>query len=188
MKNSKNFWISAIGAGLFFLSFTWDTPINNYLKNIRIPFLDAVLGVITNFGVVVLIMMIIPIATLYRKDKKPKYLLLITFFASLIFTFVLKLAIARQRPVEVLTYPFTGIINYSFPSMHAVVAFSLIAILIKSLPKQKIFWISFAILVGLSRIYFGVHYLSDVVFGALVGYFIGHYITVLYEKYYVKNK
>ena len=57
--------------------------------------------------------------------------------------------------------------------MHAMVAFAAIPILDKEFSKLKWFWIIFAFLVAFSRIYFEAHFLSDVVFGAFFGYFIG---------------
>ena len=46
-----------------------------------------------------------------------------------------------------------------------------------SIVKQKSqlnrFFAVFAVLIAVSRIYLGYHYLSDVVFGAFAGYFIG---------------
>jgi undecaprenyl-diphosphatase len=53
----------------------------------------------------------------------------------------------------------------------------------KNFPKIKwIFWVV-AILVGLSRIYLEVHYLSDVLAGAIIGYSIGLLFLKLEEKY-----
>ena len=187
MKKLSKIWILFVGIALVFLSYILDMQAENFFKTLRTPLLDATLGIITNFGVVVLFMVIVPTIILYKKNKKIISLLWINFFISLAATFILKLVIARQRPVEAFTYPFSTIINYSFPSMHAVVAFSLMAMLNENMPKQKNFWNAFACLVALSRLYFGVHYLSDVVSGALIGYFIGHYLSFLYKKY-GKNK
>jgi undecaprenyl-diphosphatase len=50
-----------------------------------------------------------------------------------------------------------------------------------------VFWLGFAILVAFSRVYFGVHYLSDVIAGAFIGYLIGYLAMNLEEKYKYSN-
>ena len=182
MKKINNNIILIIGILLFFLSLFFDAQINLIFKNTRFPVFDAVLGFITNFGVVVFIALVIPSFILYKKNKKIVYLLWLTFIFSVILAFIIKLIISRQRPMEAFTYPFINIIDYSFPSMHSMVVFSLLPALIKFFSKQKSFWIAFSFLVAFSRIYFGFHFLSDVVFGALFGYFIGDYLLKLYKK------
>ena len=182
MRKINDTLILIIGILLFLVSYKFDQQINLFFKATRIPFLDIILSIITNFGVVVVIMLFVPLILLYKKNKKLVYLLLLTFIVSFVLAFIIKLAVLRQRPTEAFTYPFTHIINYSFPSMHAMVAFSLLPTLIKFLPKYKLFWILFVFLVAFSRLYFGVHFLSDVVFGALFGYFVGDYLLELYEK------
>ena len=190
MRKINNTLILIMGILLFLLSYKYDAKASLLFKNIRLPFLDAVLSIITDFGVVVLVMLVIPSLILYKKKKKLMYLMILTFISSIILAFVIKLIVLRQRPIEIFTHPNIGIINYpvfsilyySFPSMHAMVAFSLLPALLNHFKKQKSFWIVFAFLVGLSRIYFGFHFLSDVVFGALFGYFIGNYLLRLYEK------
>lgn len=176
MKKTNNLLIIAFGIVVSFLSFLIDEPVNSFFKNARIPILDAILGILTNFGFVVIVMALTPSIILYKCNKKNIYSLWSVFFISVILSVILKLIIARQRPVEAFPFPFLNIIDYSFPSMHAVVAFSLMAMLNENLPKQKKFWVGFALLVAFSRIYFGVHYLSDVVFGALIGFFVGYYM------------
>ena len=182
MKKTNDTLILIAGILLFLISYKFDAPVNLFFNGIKFPLFNAILGVITNFGLVVVIILIIPSIILFKKNKKLIYLLFLIFVASIILAFIIKLIVLRQRPIEAFTYPFTHIINYSFPSMHAMVAFSLLPVLIKYLQKYKSFWISFSILVVFSRVYFGFHFLSDVVFGALFGYFLGSYLLELYEK------
>jgi undecaprenyl-diphosphatase len=62
-----------------------------------------------------------------------------------------------------------------------MMVFCTVPILSKEFPKFKYVWVVFASLVGLSRVYFGLHFMSDVIAGALIGYLIGM-IVVGYEK------
>ena len=182
MKKINDLMILIAGILLFLISYNYDQQINLFFKNLQFSFLNFALSIIANFGVVIIVLIIVPSIVLYKKNKKLIYLLLLTFFVSFLLAFIIKLIILRQRPIGAFTYPFINIINYSFPSMHAMVAFSLLPVLIKYLNKQKYFWIAFAFLVTFSRIYLGFHFMSDVVFGALFGYFVGDYLLGLFEK------
>lgn len=187
MRKNNSLIFLLIGMVLFYISTFFDKPVSLMFNNIKMPFLDFVLSIITNFGVAVMIMLVIPAIIFYNNDKKIIKLLFLAFITSFTLSFVLKFVILRQRPVDILYYPFLNIIGYSFPSMHAMIAFSLLPILLTCLPKQKTFWASFAFLVAFSRIYFDFHYLSDVVFGAAAGYFIGSILLEFYYKNF-KNK
>ena len=183
MKNTiKTICIFALGILLLFFSYISDDKISAFFRGSRSALFDAFFSIITNFGVVVVAMLVVPCLIFYKKNKKLVYLLLTTFFASFFIGFFSKLIVHRPRPIEPLTYIFLGLTDYSFPSMHSMVVFSLLPVLAKYLPKQKFFWIASAFLVSFSRIYLGFHFLSDIVFGALAGYFIGSYLLGLHEK------
>ena len=101
---------------------------------------------------------------------------------SYVITYILKFIIARLRPLGISMNFLFNLPDYSFPSAHAAVAFAAFLILNKTYPKLKWLWISSASFIAFSRIYIGVHYLSDVVAGAFIGYFTSIFITKLKER------
>ena len=167
---------------VFLIAYGIDQQANLFMKNIRMPFLDFVFSIVTDFGVAIFIMLIVPSIIFYNKKKNHIYVLWLSFVISFVLAFAIKLIVLRQRPTDAFNFPFTHLLDYSFPSMHSMVVFSLLPALVCLFPKQKYFWATFAVLVSFSRIYFGVHFLSDVVFGAFAGYFIGDYLVELHAK------
>ena len=93
----------------------------------------------------------------------------------------IKEIVRRPRPEFTLNLPITSHSVFSFPSGHTAAAFLLAVLLSKYYPKYKIVFYSAAILTGFSRIYLGVHYLSDVFFGALIGVIIA-FFALAHEK------
>jgi len=78
--------------------------------------------------------------------------------------------------------------DFSFPSFHTAIVFCALPIIKKEFTKFWYFWLIFAILVSFSRVYFGVHYFSDILFGAFLGYLIGLLLIKLEEKYSFTKK
>jgi diacylglycerol kinase (ATP) len=78
----------------------------------------------------------------------------------------------RQRPFQAIVLapvigPKPG--GYSFPSAHTAVSFAAAWLLGRECPRWRGAFYGLAALVGLSRVYLGAHYASDVLVGALVG-------------------
>jgi undecaprenyl-diphosphatase len=62
------------------------------------------------------------------------------------------------------------ILDYSFPSAHAAFSFMMGTLLAFWFPRYRILFFIVAGLIGWTRIYLGVHYPTDVIAGALLGY------------------
>lgn len=143
--------------------------------NIRNPILTPIFLVITTLGnggmiwiLLTLLMLCIP------KTRKVGYMAALAMIGSLLINNVLlKNLVARTRPYEVIE----GLIclvrqprDYSFPSGHTTTAFAAAWVIFRRLPKRfGVPALVLAILIALSRLYVGVHYPSDVLFGVIDG-------------------
>jgi len=59
--------------------------------------------------------------------------------------------------------------DHAFPSGHAATSFAAATILTAAQPRWGPLWFLFALAVGFSRVYVGVHYPLDIVGGAVLG-------------------
>jgi undecaprenyl-diphosphatase len=85
---------------------------------------------------------------------------------------LLKITVTRLRPfidIPNLNIRKIGIDKYSFPSGHTTGAFSLAVIIALYFPIMGFITIPLACCVGISRMYIGVHYPTDVIVGAFLG-------------------
>ena len=115
------------------------------------------------------------------------FLLALTLVASSFLAFVLKDLIHRPRPflvkngLHVLGMARGG----SFPSGHATLYAALGAFMIFYFNKFKTFWAGVIFLGGLSRVYQGVHYPSDILAGWALGFFISWLILKLHKSFFI---
>jgi len=93
-----------------------------------------------------------------------------------IFIIIIKVIVARFRPPALIHeqlfgfnwFEFGYMVN-SFPSGHATTAFSAYVALGLLFPRYFKLFLGLATLIALSRVIIGVHYLSDVIIGAVIG-------------------
>lgn len=105
--------------------------------------------------------------------------------SSLIARFI-KIHVSRIRPYITLKNLYTnkiGIDNYSFPSGHTTAAFSIGVMLALNIPSIAFIFILSAAAVGISRMYLGVHYPTDVFVGMLIGTIISSSVYFLTNIY-----
>ena len=108
---------------------------------------------------------------------------------ALVCNVILKPLFARPRPYTV--YGFEPLISYmgdfSFPSGHTSAAFAAAAVLYGRNQKWGRIAYGFAVLMGFSRLYVGVHYPTDVFFGMLVGIGAGKAVLWMTQWYQEKR-
>lgn len=164
----------------------FDSSIYNFLINLRSKPMDTFMKTITKFGNTMSVIIILAILVFILK-KDDGYLLVINTVCVVSSNQILKHIIRRARPDHLRLVKEKG---FSFPSGHSMVSIALYGILIYIVNKNiknktlKIILISLLSLlilfIGLSRIYVGVHYPSDV----LSGYILATVITILVIDYY----
>lgn len=104
------------------------------------------------------------------KNKKYSLFMSINLISITLLQFILKSIYSRERPIDISLIEESG---YSFPSGHSLTAMAFYGLLIYYIYKSNInknkkivleILLSIIILlIGLSRIYLGVHYFTDVV-------------------------
>lgn len=143
--------------------------INEYFINDRVT---PVIKVITGIGDTICIVIITIICFIIFRDKKINLSIIINLIISVILNNLLKIIFMRPRPnINVLVQENT----YSFPSGHSMISLAFYGYLIyliyyyvsnKNLKWGLICLLSIVIFfIGFSRIYLGVHYVTDVIGG-----------------------
>ena len=167
----------------------FDTTIYNYLFSMRNNFLDIFFKSVTVFANTLTIIILVIILLLLINDRS-RYTLGITTIVTVLSNQGLKYLIKRIRPDHLKLIKQGG---YSYPSGHSMISIAVYGFLIyyvyKHIEKKylKIFLILVLTLliisIGLSRIYLGVHYPSDVIGGYLLAFPILILVVKEVEKY-----
>ena len=130
---------------------------------------------VTNFGGAIFLVVLTITLFVLIKNKKIGISILSNLVIITILNQLLKKILQRPRPTEFRIVEETG---YSFPSGHSMVSMAfygyLIYLIYKYVKNEYVKWCSIVLLsilicsIGISRIYLGVHYTSDVLGGFLV--------------------
>ena len=146
------------------------------LHNHASPPLTSFMSGITLLGstrVLLVLGAIVVIAFLFFRWRRETLFFLVTMGGASLLNRVLKLSFQRPRP-----QPYFDLVapaSYSFPSGHALLSFCfygaiafVVAAHLRRSSQRMVVWLLTAVLVllvGISRIYLGVHYASDVIAG-----------------------
>jgi undecaprenyl-diphosphatase len=140
------------------------------------PVLDHALPWLTYLGSHYAFILFIILTWMITKQRKVlRYLVLLYAIQSAVI-YSLKFLIQRQRPflfLEMASKLSKGpgeILDPSFPSAHAAFSFMMATLLAAWFPRYWIIFFIIAVFVSWTRIYLGVHYPTDVIVGAILGY------------------
>ncbi|MFC4411813.1 phosphatase PAP2 family protein [Chungangia koreensis] len=157
----------------------FDTAIIGAIQGLETPWLTKMMQFITMFGwglpVIILSIGVIVHLVFILNYRRQAFLFFIVVGATPLLNIVLKAYFQRERPMIHRIMEANG---YSFPSGHSMIAFSFYSILAYILwknvnsrngRKMLVLVSGFMILaIGISRVYLGVHFPSDVLGGFLV--------------------
>jgi undecaprenyl-diphosphatase len=159
--------------------------------------ISAFMAVLGSGGISFIIISVI--LMLFKKTRKTGFTMLVAIGIGALFTnVIIKNAVARQRPYTQQEYKdfwqYVGCNTegeFSFPSGHVTVTMTSMTALFLTVNK-KWSWLGFilALVMGFTRVYLIVHYLTDVLAGLMVGaiagiiaYFICKYLFNVVEKH-----
>ena len=150
-------------------------------------FVTPIAKFITNFGGAIFLSIATITSLLLIKNKKIGLSILLNITIITVLNQILKRILQRPRPTEYRIIKETG---YSFPSGHSMVSMAfygyLIYLIYKYIKNKYIKWSLIVVLsaliclIGISRIYLGVHYTSDVLGGFLLSIsYLVIYISII---------
>lgn len=122
-----------------------------------------------------------------KKDFRETVFLFATFSLGYLFnSYFLKNAFGRLRPSSSLVD--TVLVgrpemDFSFPSGHSFIIALLCVLVARKKDSLMIFFIPLTLLVGVSRIYLGAHFPSDVLVGLGLGFIYGLFINSVIDKF-----
>jgi membrane-associated phospholipid phosphatase len=157
-----------------------DVYVNQWFFSRTSPFLTNFMVFITDlasFSIMIIFYLLLVLILAWRKFWYDLVFLSLTIPGGMLLTHIMKVAFQRPRPL--LHQFFVSSLDYSFPSghvMNATLLYGIMSIFAIQMIKEwrwqvfiGLFTILLVILVALSRIYLGYHYLSDTLAAGAIG-------------------
>lgn len=148
-----------------------------YIFNDKIKcyFLDLIMPLITKIGQPFFTILVCSVLIIFgrRQTKIAGIDALFSLGASSVFVYYIKKVFTRPRPFNKLSKINVfnrDIKDFSFPSGHTTAVFSVACILALNFTALAPLFILIAFCVGVSRMYLGVHYPSDIMAGMVIGF------------------
>ena len=168
----------------------FDSNIYNLISSIKSNFMDMFFKTITRFGDEEVLILIVVACLIFIKNRRIGGSIAINLASVGLINHLLKEIIQRPRPP--IEFRMVEESSFSFPSGHAMASMAFYGLImyyvckyVKNKTVKYIFCATLSILiflVGISRIYLGVHYASDV----LAGFLFSVVYLVLYVTFALK--
>jgi len=167
--------------------------INNLANRLKI--IDGLLIFLANYLPYLMVIFLIILFCFPQKDKiKNRVMVLLALISAFIARFGVKslIVIFYNRPRPYVNLPFAHkLISirpiedlHSFPSGHTIFFFALSTIIYSFNKNLGLIFFICSSLMGITRIFVGVHWPSDILWGAILGVIVG----IIVKQIYFKNK
>jgi len=173
-------WLIDLDTALFlFFNVTLANPVTNFLM----PIITSDNLLRAGYGLTMIIV-------LWKGDARLRWLVLFSILTltatDQLASHLFKPLIERARPCQIMEN-INLLVNcgagFSMPSSHAANAFGQAAIFGLLFKKIRVLLIIFASLVAFSRVFVGVHFVGDILAGALLGLFAGLILMLLFKQF-----
>jgi undecaprenyl-diphosphatase len=172
------------------LLYNADFALLGLIQNMRCNTLDVIFSFITHLGDGGMIWLVWGICLVTsKKYRKCGVALILSLLITSLFTNSIKEAVMRPRPFEFNEYVLTFIKRpngYSFPSGHTSSSFTAASTMFFCGGKMKNVALPTAFLIAFSRLYFYVHFPSDVFVGALLGISVAFCVHLAQKRTFKK--
>jgi undecaprenyl-diphosphatase len=170
---------------------TWDLAVNGFMsgiENFALTLFSTFIAIFFDSITLMMVSFVIAIYLFTRGLKKEGIFLVTTMFFSGVIIIFLKNLFERARPLN-------GIIvesGFNFPSGHSTIIVVFLGLLVYLFAKRsRILKMSLVasvlvLVVGFTRLYLRIHWLSDVIAGFVVGSLILFVSVRIFEKFWKK--
>lgn len=173
---------------LFVGSLFFDTAIVRFIDANRLTIVNNYMFLVTDAGLFLVLSGLSAWLIMARRYKELLMIAAASLF-SLEAGYILKKLFQVPRPDDIATQ-LTHATGYTFPSIHAAIVFSIMPFAQRLFQRAWTEWGSVVLLLSIaaSRTYLGVHYLSDIFFGGLIGYTFAWTLIILENRYEVADR
>jgi len=168
-----------------------DEPVHDFLQSLRTPWMDGLMVAVTMLGdawVYLPYALVILAALLLERNRAAAIHWLAAVGLGVVMSRIIKIIVAAPRPTEA----YEGFLEFGFPSAHATTAaalFGFLAVLIarELRPRGRLITYTAAgaliVLIAVSRVYLGVHWLSDALGGLTLGLAWAALLGIAYRRH-----
>jgi membrane-associated phospholipid phosphatase len=173
----------------------WDIPLAYYCRGVSRSILDIAEAVTITGESKWYFILFVPAYIVFRFFRKKNLwsrrtlFLLISISVSGLINILIKWLTGRHRPISLFNKSLFGFDYFesiyeltSFPSGHAVTAFTLAAAITILFPRLSIPVFAAAVAIGMSRVILTSHYLSDVIAGAGIGILCALAVKYIFDR------
>lgn len=170
-KFRREFWMERMTSWITTRDLNLFTFMN---RQLQCKFLDVLMPRITHAGGATFCITVLVFCAIFFSDLVRQWSIeaMASLTISHLIVRVIKSQYHRPRPYLTLAHARTfphPLVDYSFPSGHTTASFSIAVVFALHSPLLASILLPIAFIIGISRMYLGLHYPTDCIIGALIG-------------------